>query len=104
MAKMVKTVFTALSFLIIGCTSGLKYDIGDLNLAALANEQEVARSDLHRHMQRAVDVYYPIQVANAQLCLGSGEMTLEEGLYLENSDIYQEGLQRQIANYRGIDE
>lgn len=105
MLEMVKAWIPALIvFSLIGCASGLRYDVGELDLAALAKEQELFRDIFLSHMQRAVDVYYPIQVANAQLCLGSGEMTFEEGVYLENSDMYQEGLQRELANHRGIDE
>ena len=76
------------------CTSGPRYDVGDLDLSALTAEQDMQMAALNTLQARVDAAFLPLVRSGVGIC---DETAPYYGFRYETSDLFEEGLQRQIA-------
>ena len=83
----------------LGCATGPRYDIGDIDLTALAAEQDVQMAEWHALQARLDAMFLPLIRSGVAICDETGPYY---GFTHLTSEMFEGGLQRQIAETRGI--
>ena len=94
-------VVPALLVAFLGCTAGPRYDIGEINLSALAVEQDVQMAEWHTLQARVDAMFLPLIRHGIAICEETGSYY---GFKHVTADMFENGLQRRLAETRGIGE
>ena len=83
---------------VLACTTGPRYDIGEIDLTALAAEQDVQMAEWRALKARLDGMFLPLIRSGVAIC----ETGPYYGFSHLTSDVFTDGFQRRLAETRGI--